>query len=68
MYKQVFKLYTYFPAIIFLTVMVIPVMYGCSKGTTDIEEIVATVNKEPLKLEDFQSEIALRSSRTLLIK
>lgn len=36
-------------------------IYGCNRGKVDEGHIVATINKEPIKLEDFQREMALRT-------
>jgi len=38
-------------------------IYGCTKGKGDESNIVATINNEPIKLEDFQREMALRSKQ-----
>ena len=46
-----------------LLIMVIAFIHGCSKGKGGEGEVVATINKEPLKLEDFQREMALRSKQ-----
>jgi hypothetical protein len=48
---------------VLLAVLVIAFIHGCSKGKSGEGNVVATVNKEPIRLEDFQREMALRSNQ-----
>jgi len=48
---------------VLLTVLVTAFIYGCNKGKDVEGNIVATINKEPIKIEDFQREIALRTKQ-----
>jgi len=63
MHKQVVTLSHFSPLIVLLSVIALVALYGCSRGTTDKGEVVATVNKEPVRREDFQIEMALRAKQ-----
>lgn len=61
--KQLFRA-SWFPAPLVLLALITSVIFsGCSSKDTVSEDFVATVNKEPIKLEDFQRELALRSKQ-----
>ncbi len=48
-------------ALLLAIIILVPIFSGCSKKSSDIGKVVVTVNNDPVKLEDFQREIALRS-------
>lgn len=47
----------------FLLFLCISFLYGCNREAPVENNVVVTVNHEPIKLEDFQAEMALRSKQ-----
>jgi hypothetical protein len=63
MNKHFFRISGFLVCPLLLAVMVVPFIHGCNKGKGGEGDVVATINKEPLRLEDFQREMALRSKQ-----
>lgn len=61
--KRLFRSSRLLACLVLLTLSTSLIILGCSKEYTGDEDFIATVNKEPIKLKDFQRELAIRSKQ-----
>lgn len=63
MNTRLFRLASLLSSFFFAITFSILLITGCTKQGSEVGKVVATVNEESIKLEDFQREIALRSKQ-----